>query len=83
MNTEPDIGRDYAALLSARQKKAAELMEAYDRDVHRPAVQALRQRCAEAGHKAAERWHDNGLGWLTRYCGACGARVESVGPDAP
>ena len=73
------IWREHHDIQSARTAKLREAMADYDRDVYRPALKALRERCAALGHVRGN-FHDNGFGWTWFYCNQCGDRMEIEGP---
>jgi len=75
------IWREYLALQKARREKERVVMADYDRDVHYPALKALRERCvAEGGH----HWQWTHVGpsgdpWYS--CRSCG-KTECRHDDA-
>ena len=56
-------------------------MEAYDAEVFQPAVKAVQDECAAAGH-GPTRTECNGIGWNWRRCTLCDARVEQWPDEA-
>jgi hypothetical protein len=74
---ETEIWKERLRLTDARREKMNAAMEAYDRDVHLPAVKALCERCkAETGHTSDDRWYNNGLGRSWQQCKLCGATIN-------
>lgn len=72
----PDLWKEYRAIKDARRKKMNEAMGEYDRKVYQPAVEDLRKRCAEEGHKPGNQRHYNGFGGSWDYCRNCGAQLN-------
>jgi hypothetical protein len=62
------------SIMRERGKKVAEMLKEYDETVYRPALSALKERCAAAGHGRLRLW-DNGVGWAWNECPDCGSRV--------
>jgi hypothetical protein len=70
-----EIWRKMIDVRNARSSEMRRRMEAYDREVYLPAVQAIQAECEALGHKPGG-YKTNGLGWSWTECQFCGARVE-------
>ena len=53
------------------REKQTELMREYEETVYRPALKALREECAAAGHHPNGRWHLMVSGRAYQHCGNC------------
>lgn len=64
----------------ARVRKMKEVMEDYDTNIYWPTMAEIRKDCKAEGHSGGT-YHDNGFGWSWFYCGKCGGRYDTTGPD--
>jgi hypothetical protein len=80
MTEKKNIWQRKNELEKARLLKMRELIEDYDREIHNPQLQALREECGALGHGYGH-FHDNGLGWSWNYCNNCGGRFGIMGPN--
>lgn len=64
-----------------RQQKMREMMYHYDHTVYYPSKAELYRDCYKDGGHRGGNLHNNGLGWTWFYCGRCGGRYQTEGPD--
>lgn len=70
-----EISKRIRQVRDERRNEMNRRMEAYDRDVYLPAVQAIQSECAAIGHKPGS-YKTNGLGWNWTECECCGAKLD-------
>ena len=73
-----DIWKERHAIQNARHKKLVDAMEGYDRDIYRPALTTLQERCKAAGGHELFDVGNNGFGTSWCLCNLCGARYNVV-----
>lgn len=70
-----EVSKAVREAMKDRMKFQKEAMREYDADVYFPAMNVLRSRCAELGHKKGN-YHRNGLGCAWWYCSICGVAFD-------